>query len=55
MAMYRDPSDRRLFVPKKTGWGLNINLAHPAGWWVLIGMTIIPLIVVVGAVLAAAL
>jgi uncharacterized membrane protein len=51
--MYRDPSDPRLFIPKRMGWGLTINLAHPAGWWVLIGMTIIPIIVVVGAVLAA--
>jgi uncharacterized membrane protein len=53
--MYRDPSDSRLFVPKKGGSGLAINLAHPAGWWVLIGMTVIPLIVVVGAVLVVTL
>jgi uncharacterized membrane protein len=53
--MYRDPSDPRLFIPTKTGSGLTINLAHPAGWWVLIGMTIIPIIVVVGAVLVVTL
>ncbi len=51
--MYRDPSDPRLFIPKRLGVGLTITLAHPLGWWVLIGMTIIPIIVVVGAVLAA--
>jgi uncharacterized membrane protein len=50
--MYRDPSDRRLFIPKKLGTGLTINMAHPAGWWVLIGMTIIPILVVVAVVIA---
>jgi uncharacterized membrane protein len=51
--MYRDPDDPRLFVPKKLGTGLTLNMAHPAGWWVLIGMTIVPLIVVVAAVVVA--
>jgi uncharacterized membrane protein len=51
--MYRDPSDPRLFIPKRLGVGLTVNLAHPAGWWVVIGMTVIPLIVVVAAVVAA--
>ena len=51
--MYRDPSDPRLFVPKRLGVGLTINLAHPFAWWVIIGMTIVPILVVVGAVLAA--
>ena len=50
--MYRDPADPRLFVPKRTGTGLNINLGHPAGWWVLIGMTVIPALVVIAALLA---
>jgi uncharacterized membrane protein len=51
--MYRNPDDRRLFVPKTHGVGLTVNLAHPAGWWVLIGMTVIPIVVVVLAILAA--
>ena len=31
LVQYRDPSDPRLFIPKRLGWGLTINLAHPAG------------------------
>jgi len=51
--MYRDPADPRLFIPKRLGWGLTVNLAHPAGWWVVIGMVVIPLVVVVVAVLTS--
>jgi uncharacterized membrane protein len=51
--MYKDPSDPRIFVPKRSGMGLSLNFAHPAAWWVLIGMTIIPIVVVVIAVIAA--
>jgi uncharacterized membrane protein len=51
--MYKNPSDPRVFVPKRPGGGLTLNFAHPAAWWVLIGMTIIPIVVVVIAVIAA--
>ena len=50
--MYRNPDDPRLFIPTKLGTGLRINLGHPAGWWVLIGMTVIPIVVVAIAVIA---
>ena len=43
--IYRDPADKRIFVPKKGG-GVALNFAHPIAWWILITMTIIPLIIV---------
>jgi uncharacterized membrane protein len=51
--MYKDPSDPRIFIPKQSGVGLTLNFAHRAAWWILIGMTIIPIVVVVIAVVAA--
>jgi uncharacterized membrane protein len=51
--MYKDPSDPRIFVLTRSGVGLRLNFAHPAAWWVLIGMTVIPTVVVVIAVIAA--
>jgi uncharacterized membrane protein len=46
VSLYRDPADKRVFVPKKGG-GLALNFAHPVAWWILITMTIIPLVIVV--------
>ena len=43
--MYRDPSDKRLLVPKKGG-GMALNFGHPTAWWFFIGMTVIPVVVV---------
>jgi uncharacterized membrane protein len=51
MSPYRDPTDKRVFVPKKGG-GVALNFAHPVAWWILITMTIIPLIIVVGVTIA---
>ncbi|HEV7961013.1 MAG TPA: peptide ABC transporter substrate-binding protein [Actinoplanes sp.] len=51
MSPYRDPTDKRVFVPKKGG-GVALNFGHPVAWWILITMTIIPLIIVVGVTIA---
>jgi len=49
--LYRDPRDKRIFVPKKGG-GLALNFGHPVAWWILLSTTIIPLIIVVGVTVA---
>ncbi|MEU4216170.1 peptide ABC transporter substrate-binding protein [Actinoplanes sp. NPDC026623] len=51
MSLYRDPRDKRVFVPKKGG-GLVLNFGHPVAWWIVISTTIIPLIIVVGVTIA---
>ena len=45
MALYRDPLDKRVFVPKKGG-GVALNFGHPVAWTILICTTIIPLLIV---------
>jgi uncharacterized membrane protein len=49
--LYRDPRDKRVFVPKKGG-GVALNFGHPVAWWILVCTTIIPLIIVVGVTVA---
>jgi len=44
--LYRDPADKRVFVPKNGG-GVALNFGHPTAWWIVITTTIIPLVVVV--------
>jgi uncharacterized membrane protein len=51
MALYRDPADKRVFVPRKGG-GLALNFGHPIAWWIFISMTVLPLVVVAGVVIA---
>ena len=51
MILYRDPRDKRIFVPKKGG-GVALNFGHPVAWWILVCTTIIPLIIVVGVTVA---
>ena len=51
MILYRDPRDKRVFVPKKGG-GVALNFGHPVAWWILVCTTIIPLIIVVGVTVA---
>ena len=51
MPLYRDPADRRVFVPRKGG-GVALNFGHPIAWWIFITMTVIPLIIVVGVTIA---
>ena len=40
MALYRDPADKRVFVPKKRG-GVALNFGHPTAWWIFISMTVV--------------
>jgi len=49
--LYRDPHDRRLFVPRRGG-GVALNFSHPLAWAVLVGTTIIPLLVVAAVMIA---
>jgi uncharacterized membrane protein len=51
MALYRDPRDGRVFVPKEGG-GVGLNYAHPIAWAILISMTVVPLIIVVVVTIA---
>lgn len=45
MALYRDPRDKRVFVPRKGG-GVVLNFGHPVAWAILVLTTIIPLVIV---------
>jgi uncharacterized membrane protein len=49
--LYRNPNDKRIFVPTKGG-GVLLNFGHPVAWWILVCTTIIPLIIVVGMTIA---
>ena len=51
MALYRNPRDGRVFVPKEGG-GVSLNFAHGISWAILISMTIVPLIIVVAVTVA---
>ena len=51
MALYRDPRDRRVFVPKKGG-GLSLNFGHPVAWVILVCTSIIPLAIVAAVTIA---
>jgi uncharacterized membrane protein len=54
MALYRDPADKRVFVPKKGG-GVALNFGHPTAWWIFISMTVVPLLIVAGVTIAVLL
>jgi uncharacterized membrane protein len=45
MALYRDPRDKRVFVPRPGG-GVALNFGHPIAWTILVCTTIVPLIIV---------
>jgi uncharacterized membrane protein len=45
MALYRDPLDKRVFVPKQGG-GVALNFGHPVAWAILVCTTIVPLLIV---------
>ena len=51
MALYRDPADKRVFVPKKGG-GVALNFSHAVAWWIFMSMTVIPLVVVIAVTIA---
>ena len=45
MALYRDPRDKRVFVPRPGG-GVSLNFGHPIAWTILVCTTIVPLLIV---------
>jgi uncharacterized membrane protein len=49
--IYREPRDKRVFVPKKGG-GVALNFGHPIAFWIVMSTTVIPLIVVVAITIA---
>jgi uncharacterized membrane protein len=49
---YASSSDRRLFVPKLTGFGVTINFAHPWAWPAMVLLTGVPIAIVLAIVLA---
>ncbi|AGZ40136.1 hypothetical protein [Actinoplanes friuliensis] len=51
MNLYRDPLDKRVFVPTRNGRVL-LNFGHPIAWAIVVSTTIIPLVVVVGITIA---
>ena len=51
MALYRDPRDKRIFVPKRGG-GVALIFGHPIAWAILICTTIIPLAIVAAMTVA---
>jgi uncharacterized membrane protein len=51
MALFRDPADSRVFVPRPGG-GVALNFAHPVAWAILLSTTIVPLVVVVAVTVA---
>ncbi|GIM97456.1 peptide ABC transporter substrate-binding protein [Paractinoplanes toevensis] len=51
MALYRDPRDKRVFVPKKGG-GVALNFGHPIAWTIFLCMTVIPLAIVAAVTIA---
>jgi uncharacterized membrane protein len=51
VSLYRDPRDKRIFVPKRSG-GVALNFGHPIAWAILICTTIIPLLIVAGVTIA---
>jgi uncharacterized membrane protein len=44
-ALYRNPRDKRVFVPTKDG-PVRLNFAHPVAWTILLLMTIVPFTIV---------
>jgi uncharacterized membrane protein len=45
VSLYRDPLDKRVFVPKDGG-GVSLNFGHPVAWWIVVTTTIIPFVIV---------
>ncbi|MEU4426277.1 peptide ABC transporter substrate-binding protein [Actinoplanes sp. NPDC024001] len=53
-ALYRDPRDKRVFVPKPGG-GVVLNFGHPIAWTILVCTTIVPFAIVAAVTLAVIL
>jgi len=49
---YSDRDNPALFVPKRVGIGWTLNLAHPAGWPLLVVLLAVPVLTVVLSTLA---
>jgi uncharacterized membrane protein len=47
--VYRDAGDPDLWIPKRIGIGWTLNFAHPAAWWVLALLLLVPIVVVAAA------
>jgi uncharacterized membrane protein len=45
MALYRDPRDKRVFVPRPGG-GSVLNFGHPIAWAILVCTTVVPFVIV---------
>ncbi|BAL86604.1 hypothetical protein AMIS_13840 [Actinoplanes missouriensis 431] len=45
MALYRNPQDKRVFVPTKSG-GVVLNFGHPIAWTILVCTTVVPFVIV---------
>lgn len=41
--IYYNPDDHEIFVPKRYGLGLTLNLGHPTGKLIMIGMLLLPI------------
>jgi uncharacterized membrane protein len=52
--LYRDPRDKRVFVPRKDG-GVSLNFGHPIAWVILVCTTIIPFTIVAVVTIAVIL
>ena len=50
--VYVNPDEPDVFVPKRVGAGVTLNLGRPLGW-LLLGLVLVPGIVVVGLVMVA--
>lgn len=51
--VYKNPDDPRLWVPKRLGVGFTVNFGHPAGWPVMVAMTVLPIAIVIAVAAAA--
>ncbi len=47
MFMYSNPYDKRLWVPRKVGVGITINMAHTAGRIIMIGIAVMTLAIII--------
>jgi uncharacterized membrane protein len=50
---YCNPQDRRVFVPKRWGWGWTCNFARPASWLIILGLVVAPAVLAAVMILLA--
>ena len=51
--IYYAPEDPAVFVPKKVGIGQTVNFARPGAWLLIGGITLVPIVISVVAILVA--